>query len=403
MDKVKINNHFLKISHLFLSLIFFVISCNSQVKTKPPKDIINQQISIEGNQPKIVRTQGTSSGNITCRLEDRDGNLWFSADGEGVYRFDARLYYAVGQGRSFTNFTTNDGLCDNTASTIIQTKSGDILLGTNAGICKFDGKIFSKYFEADSLNNLRITALLEDRDGNIWFGAMNKGVYRYDGTKLFHFLYNYEHPISGNKQEKMISDILEDKKGNIWFSSFNRGGVWRYDGKILTHFLPSADYYLYREDERSQAYSTSETKYVHSPDYITDDMIHSMTEDKAGNIWFATRRHGICRYDGKTFTSFKGNEMFGSISPNTILEDKNGIFWLGTDERGVFSFDARLHEEVGQGKALKNYTTTDGLVNNSVHSILEDKDGNLWFGTRWYGLSRFDGKTFTTFSEYKEE
>ena len=95
--------------------------------------------------------------------------------------------------------------------------------------------------------------------------------------------------------------------------------------------------------------------------------------------------------------------MFGSISPNTILEDKNGIFWLGTDERGVFSFDARLHEEVGQGKALKNYTTTDGLVNNSVHSILEDKDGNLWFGTRWYGLSRFDGKTFTTFSEYKEE
>ena len=54
------------------------------------------------------------------------------------------------------------------------------------------------------------------------------------------------------------------------------------------------------------------------------------------------------------------------------------------------------------GKTFKNYTTADGLVNNSVFSILEDKDGNLWFGTRWVGLSRFDGKSFTTFSQYED-
>ncbi|MBK9044875.1 MAG: hypothetical protein IPN97_17145 [Saprospiraceae bacterium] len=124
----------------------------------------------------------------------------------------------------------------------------------------------------------------------------------------------------------MISDIIQDIKGNIWFSSFNRGGVWRYDGKTLTHFLPSADYYIFLEDERSNAYSSSETKYVHSPDYITDDMIHSMTEDKAGNIWFATRRHGICRYDGKKFTSFGESEVFLSYGVTTILEDKKELF-----------------------------------------------------------------------------
>jgi len=397
------NNHFLNINHLLLSLFFVVTSCNSRVKTNPPQDIINQQTPIEGDQPKIVRTQGAASGNITCELQDRDGNLWFSTTGEGVYRFDARLNDEVGQGKSFTNFTTKNGLCDNTASSIIQDKLGNILIGTNAGICKYDGKIFSKYFETDTLNNLRITALLEDRDGNIWFSAMNKGIYRYDGTTLSNFLYKYEHRFFGEKHEKMISDIIQDKKGNIWFSSFNRGGVWRYDGKTLTHFLPSADYYVFLEDQRSNAYSASDTKYVHSPDYITDDMISSMTEDKAGNIWFATRRHGICKYDGKTFTSFRENEVFVRYSIIAILEDKNGIFWMGTDEGGVFSYDARLNEEVGQGKTLKNYTTTDGLINNSVRSILEDKDGNLWFGTRSFGLSRFDGKTFTTFSEYKEE
>lgn len=378
------NNHTLNTNHLLLSLLFVVTSCNGQVKTDFTNENTQQQTSIEGDQPKIVRTQGVASGNITCELQDRDGNLWFSTGGEGVYRFD---------GKSFTNFTTNDGLCDNYTSTIIQDKSGNILIGTNAGICKYDGGKFSKYFESDSLTNLSITSLLEDRAGNIWFGAMNKGIYRYDGTSLSNFLYKYEHPFFADKHEKMISDIMQDKKGNIWFSSFNRGGVWRYDGKTLTHFLPSDDYYLYNENETSNTNSLS-AKYVHSPDYITDDMISSVSEDKAGNIWFTTRRHGACRYDGKTFTSYRESEGFVSYGITTILEDKKGIIWLGTDEGGVFSYD---------GKTFKNYTTTDGLINNSVRSILEDKDGNLWFGTRWFGLSRFDGKIFTTFSGYKEE
>jgi hypothetical protein len=38
-------------------------------------------------------------------------------------------------------------------------------------------------------------------------------------------------------------------------------------------------------------------------------------------------------------------------------------------------------------------------VNNSVFSVLEDADGNRWFGTRRFGLSRYDGTSFTTFSE----
>ena len=54
----------------------------------------------------------------------------------------------------------------------------------------------------------------------------------------------------------------------------------------------------------------------------------------------------------------------------------------------------------GDGKKLKNYTTADGLVNNSVVSVLEDQAGNLWFGTKGFGLSRYDGKTFRTFSQY---
>jgi len=34
-------------------------------------------------------------------------------------------------------------------------------------------------------------------------------------------------------------------------------------------------------------------------------------------------------------------------------------------------------------------------------NVLKDKNGNLWFGTKFFGLSRYDGKNFTTFSQFK--
>jgi ligand-binding sensor domain-containing protein len=71
------------------------------------------------------------------------------------------------------------------------------------------------------------------------------------------------------------------------------------------------------------------------------------------------------------------------------LDHKNN-FWITEDGTGVWYYD---------GKAFKNFTEKDGLVNNSVMSVLKDKNGDLWFGTKFSGLSRYDGKTFTTFSQ----
>lgn len=363
----------------FLTIIFFGTSCNGQVKTNLPKENINQQ-------PKMKRTQGIVSGNVGCELQDKAGNLWFSTSGEGVYRFD---------GKSFTNFTTKDGLSSNDVNAIIEDRKGNILLGTKSGICKYNGGKFSKYFESDSLSKLLITSLLEDREGNIWFGVMNSGVYRYDEKNLANFLNNDDYKFNLGTHNQLILDILQDKNGNLWFSSWNGGGVWRYDGKTFKNYLPSADYYLRNEDGRSNnknALPTYLSNLTNSqPSYnISDDMIFSMTEDKVSNLWFATRRHGACRFDGKTFTSFRENEGFVSYGISSILEDKKGNIWLATDKNGVFSYD---------GKTFKNFTTKDSLINDSVKSILEDKNGNLWFGTRGFGLSRYDGKTFTNFSE----
>jgi ligand-binding sensor domain-containing protein len=374
------------INYLLLLLVF-ITSCNGQIKTDPPQAIINQQTPIEGDLPKIVRTFGTQHENVVCQLVDKDGHLWFSIRGEGAYRYN---------GKSFINFTTKDGLCNNDVVVIIQDRSGNIILGTKNGICKYDGDKFTKYPVPDTLS---ITCMLEDKDGNLWFGAMNKGIYRYDGTNLTNFLYKYEHPFFGEKREKFISDIIQDKSGNIWFSSWNGGGVCKYDGKNFKHYLPSLDYYKTNQDKRrtgntqNSSYIFPENNpFIQSQDYISDDMIFAMMEDKAGNIWFATRNHGACRYDGKIFTRFGTKEGFISGNAYAILEDQKGNLWFTTEEDGVWCYD---------GKTIKNFNEKDGLINNAVMTVLEDKEGNLWFGTKWFGLSRYDGKNFTTFSQYE--
>ncbi len=372
---------------IFLLLVsMFFTSCKTQTSTNQTTNHTNFTTKAE-QHPKIVRTQGTQVENVGCQLIDKDGNLWFSIRGEGAYRYD---------GKSFINFTTKDGLCNNNVGAIIQDKAGNILFGTNSGICRYDGNKFTKYPVPDTLN---ITCMLEDKDGNLWFGAMNKGIYRYDGTNLTNFLYKYEHPFFGDKYEKLISDIIQDKNGNIWFSSWNGGGVWRYDGKNIKNFLPSLDYYKTNQDKRrgsntknSLDVTQNNNSFVQSQDYISDDMIFSMTEDKKGNIWFATRNHGACYYNGKTFTNLTINEGFNSGGATAILQDDKNNFWVTTWDNGVWYYD---------GKTFENFTENDGLINNAVMNVLEDKKGNLWFGTKWFGLSRYDGKSFTTFSQYE--
>jgi streptogramin lyase len=66
------------------------------------------------------------------------------------------------------------------------------------------------------------------------------------------------------------------------------------------------------------------------------------------------------------------------------LQDKKGNIWFGTTNEGVYRYD---------GKSLTNFRTGNGLRNDNIFSIVEDNAGDIWFGTA-LGISRYDGKTF---------
>jgi len=115
------------VSLLLVSILF--TTCKGQIIMKEKNSKSDTTYAYE-QHTKIVRTQGVQSKNVSCQLLDKNGNLWFSIQGEGVYRYD---------GTGFTNFTTKDGLCSNNVGPIIQDREGNIVIGTSSGICKYDG------------------------------------------------------------------------------------------------------------------------------------------------------------------------------------------------------------------------------------------------------------------------
>ncbi|MEN8121872.1 MAG: two-component regulator propeller domain-containing protein, partial [Bacteroidota bacterium] len=74
----------------------------------------------------------------------------------------------------------------------------------------------------------------------------------------------------------------------------------------------------------------------------------------------------------------------------SILEDRKGNIWFGTWEGGVSKYD---------GESFTNFTEKEGLSHNIVLSIIEDKNENLWFGTYGGGVSKYDGEKFIHYTE----
>jgi len=352
------------------SLLFVIISISS-CKGQPTKQIKPTEAeSIQISYPKLVKTQHSNQAdNVHCGLEDKNGNLWFGTTGDGVYRFD---------GKSFTNFTSKDGLTSNVIWSILEDKQGNIWFGTEVGICRYDGKSISSIpinhvnflgIKSMSSNNA-VWSILQDRNAIIWFGK-DEGVYCFDGKTFTRFLDNLKINNKSNLTLKSIQCMFEDAKGNIWFGSGPMAfeGIGQLSGNRLTNFKPK-----------------------------NETWVRSISENKKGAILFVTRHVGLISYDGNSFSNLYKPEKLNNNHLNAGFVDRNENVWFTSDyvndndftTGGIWKYD---------GKSFIEYPKKEGLNNTSVMFMLEDKKGNIWFGTRNTGLYRFDGSVFTSFSE----
>ena len=155
--------------------------------------------------------------------------------------------------------------------------------------------------------------------------------------------------------------VFCDSRGHLWIGT-SGGGVSRYDGISFENFSINQG--------------------------LVHNLVRCILEDSQGNLWFGTAG-GVSKFDGRSFINYTEDNGLLGYTVMGMYEDDSGKIWMATDE-GICVFDGETFEH--------HIPITDG-GRNSFYSVVQDRNGDLWFSSFDYGLFRYDGKKFERFGE----
>ncbi|MBN2521477.1 MAG: hypothetical protein JXB17_13265, partial [Bacteroidales bacterium] len=320
----------------------------------------------------------------------------------------------------FTRLSVEEGLSQSWVLTIAQDYLGYIWIGTNDGLNKYDGYNFTVYKHnpkiKKSLSNNRILYLFEDKDKNFWVGT-NNGLNLYDRNND-NFIRQPHWPSSN------ISCILQDSNGDLYIGSGMGLYVYKYISDSVLHIFYQSgiensissnmiNFLLQDKNENIWIGTNNSLDIINKIDYsvicrfnnrtipnISDNDVRYIIEDHEGRIWVGTSSGGInlIYYDS---INYKNSKIFNyqndesniySISKGTILsilESKNHYLWIGIENGGLDIIDLNSFNETDPKFNHYKHNPQDAksIGNNSIHSILEDIQGNIWIGTYGNGIN----------------
>jgi PAS domain S-box-containing protein len=334
-------------------------------------------------------------------------------------------------------FTIEDGLPANAVHAILQTQNGFLWVGTGAGVARFDGERFTPINIGRGVaQQIPVRSLLTTPDGDLWAGT-DAGLVLIPKGALDHFdraLVSTYHVGVGQSDQIFCLHLSRD--GTLWVGT--GGGLYRFDrGKfvsIITHDMisriedSSNDHLLIITGrgfvEWDGARIIPHPEIARQLGVATDGVFH-VYEDHKGVTWFCTSK-GVARSIGGPITRI---EPYGSHHGAAwrVYEDPQGRIWVLT-QLGLFRVSATGLEPLLQSgnsigfaysdregdlwinveseglvrfkdRAVRMYTTSDGLPNNRVRTVLVSHDGTLWVGNNCGGISRFDGRRFQNYEE----
>lgn len=253
----------------------------------------------------------------------------------------------------------NDGLPSKNTTAALKDKRGFVWVGTENGLCKFDGYAFKTYVnifgDSTSITNNYVNAIVEDKDGIFWVATMN-GLNRFDpATEKFERFYHKESDkksLSNNK----IWALHIDKQNKLWVGTDDGFNLLNRKLKTFT---------VYQPDTKKAA-------------AIKGKSVNAILEDKQGNLWLGNWSKGLNKFDQKTqrFTVYEQKEIANQKNPNdiwTLSMDEEGIIWIGSYWKGdLVGFNTKTEK-------FKSYSAT-GTGNAAVFSVLSLGKGKLLLG-----------------------
>jgi signal transduction histidine kinase len=407
--------------------------------------------------------------------EDRSGTLWLGMVDGNIVKFDF-LKLGKNDPELWRVFTSDDGLDLNYDPRITGTKDGAIWVVNSDGyseVNKFDGKEWT-HFAVPGFTQTH-TSILETQDGTLVVGGFGLRVLR-DGTwtalpssgkdNVWHRIRLLESSdgalwVAGLGQGAARLDYgsstwvtyeglsvrCETPKGTLWFRA--RPGAVSYDGKRWVHYgvddgLMDRVFGLIstREGEVWASGSHEGTAATARFDGEAWDMMkhfgipglqsRSAYQASDGSLWFGGNVGdvgGVLKFDGMEWTHYKPPEApeltygIGQMADGTMLfggyhlrsfdgenwsavsdpreltipfvenvySGRNGDLWIGTRRYGVFHYDPMLPDDQGWTR----YDTRHGLNINDARFFLELDDGSVLVANGGI-ISRFDGRTWTT-------
>lgn len=302
-------------------------------------------IRFDGSSWSILPVTHPSQPNFNGLCRDSSGQFWLMGE-QGLFT------YQPGETK-FRQFEFQDELGVLIFS-VMPDARGRMWAATSNGVFCFDpasGKIDLKSY---GLEGSVVRDIFQDREGNIWFGSYDDGMFKFRGETFTHL--RTEHGL----YEKSVFSILKDQRGDYWFS-YIPGGLDRYDGEKVHHYGP---------DEG-----------------LLNDFIYCSVEDSLGNLWFGSN-YGLTRYDGEHFYSIPPADL-----PNqrilSSFRDSDGDLWFGT-AKGVVKYQ--------DGQFVSVRGESDNQCTSAVTTIDQLPDQRMVFGTK-EGIYIWNGSDYSLLLE----
>ena len=333
--------------------------------------VYDPQTGFLQDNPLFSRLVNLAKSKVTSIIEDNQGNIWVSMLQKGVF-----MQSNIQNDFNYMGFRLGNRnvIGENCVTSLSINQGNQVWVGTDKdGLYLFN--IATRSVEGHFLNQSTVLTLCKDQQGRTWVGTYTDGLGYMDAAGSFH-------PVDlGISKSVGILDIKQDPQGNIWIATMGKGlFCLQKDGS--------------RRNYKAK-YGADNNLKVNS---LPNDYLIKMALSKDGNHVYIATSVGLACLDRKRnswVSTFKGINCLNKNSfSHCVFVDSKDHVWYGTED-GAFCFDFR------KGIKPKLYTTANGLTDNSVASITEDYQGNIWLGTI-KGLNKLALKSGTITKFYAE-